>query len=108
MQNIVYHEYLPVILGNDHMEIYNLRTGLNFEAVYDSSVNATASNGFNAAAFRFGHMTVPDEQISLDGGYESESVSQIERTYHNPNMTFLYCNGLARWMVHGKGIQSDG
>ena len=108
MQNIVYNEYLPAILGRNYMEMYNLTTSSNFANVYDSSVDPSITNEFSTAAFRFGHVTIPGEQMSLNNKYENECISPIEDTYHNPNLTFLYCNGLSRWMVHNKGLPSDG
>lgn len=120
MQHIVYNEYLPAILGNDVMIKYKLvPVGASisnkaafkesiFNDVYDSLADATISNAFSTAAFRFGHMHVPDTQVSLNDGYSPECVAPVEDTYHNPNMTFLYCDGLTRWMVHNRGLKSNG
>lgn len=108
MQNIVYKEYLPVILGPVIMYKYDLGVSGAYKNVYNDSVDATISNEFSTAAFRFGHNNIPDEQISLDDNYESLGVSPIESTYHNPNLTFGHCDGLTRWMVHRTGGLSDG
>jgi hypothetical protein len=108
MQNIVYNEYLPTILGEKYMKMYNLSVSHGFVNVYDRSVDASISNEFSTAAFRFGHVTIPGDQLSLNNQYDTECVSPIEQTYHNPNLTFSYCDGLSRWMVHNKGVPPDG
>lgn len=108
MQNIVYNEYLPVILGHYNTYSYELAVSNAYSDVYDENVDATVSNVFSTAAFRFGHANIPDTQISLNSEYIPECVSPVEDTYLNPNLTFLYCSGLARWMVHKEGAASDG
>ena len=56
MQNIVYGEYLPTILGVDYMQEYDLVVAE--ESLYDSSVDPTIFNSFATSAFRFGHSMV--------------------------------------------------
>jgi len=56
MQNIVYGEFLPTILGVDVMKRYDLIVEETSE--YDPDVDPTIVNGFASAAFRFGHSMV--------------------------------------------------
>lgn len=56
MQNIVYGEYLPTILGVDFMRRYDLI--VEEETEYDPKVDASIVNVFSAAAFRFGHSMI--------------------------------------------------
>ena len=56
MQNIVYGEYLPTILGVDYMQDYNLVVAE--ESRYDRNVDPTIFNSFATSAFRFGHSMV--------------------------------------------------
>ncbi len=56
MQNIVYGEYLPTVLGVDVMRRYDLI--VEEESEYDSGVDATIVNSFASSAFRFGHSMV--------------------------------------------------
>uniref|UniRef100_K1QGI2 Peroxidasin-like protein n=1 Tax=Magallana gigas TaxID=29159 RepID=K1QGI2_MAGGI len=61
-QHITYTEYLPLILGDDIMDQFQLRPlpkGSFFEG-YDACVNPTIRQGFFAAAFRFGHSMIND------------------------------------------------
>lgn len=51
-QNIIAHEYMPDILGEDLMELIPDYNG------YKSNVDATTTIEFAAAAFRYGHSTV--------------------------------------------------
>ncbi len=50
MQNIVYGEYLPTILGVDFMKTYGLI--VEEETKYDPKVDATIFTSFGTAAFR--------------------------------------------------------
>lgn len=56
MQNIVYGEYLPTVLGVDFMKSYDLIVAE--ETQYDSNVDPSVFNAFSAAAFRFGHSMI--------------------------------------------------
>ncbi|KAH3769164.1 hypothetical protein DPMN_170413 [Dreissena polymorpha] len=109
MQNIVYSEYLPVFLDNVTMVTYGLRVQVEGHVdVYDSNVDATVSNAFSTAAFRFGHTTIPNNQVSLSESYQHLTTVDIAKTFHNPNMTYHHCDGVARWLVNDTGIASDG
>ncbi len=56
-QNIVYQEYLPVLLGPGVIGPYR---------GYNSSVHAQVTQEFSTAAFRMGHSEVSDTQEGLD------------------------------------------
>ena len=58
LQNIVYKEYLPVVLGSSAM----VANGLIFvdETNYDPGVDPSIFNEFATVAYRFGHSTVRD------------------------------------------------
>jgi len=57
LQNAVYNEYLPSILGSNTLSPY---TG------YNPHVDPRIMQEFSNAAFRFGHSTVSDEQTKID------------------------------------------
>lgn len=59
-QHITYTEYLPLILGDDIMdkfELWPLPKGKFFKG-YDACVDPSIRQGFMAAAFRFGHSMI--------------------------------------------------
>ena len=59
LQHITYTEYLPLILGDAIMaEIVTTEQ-------YNSSLDASVSNAFATAAFRFGHSMIPEGDISI-------------------------------------------
>ena len=57
LQHITYVEWLPLIVGHRIMEHYHLSP---IDHIYDSNVDATVSNVFSTAVFRFGHSQVKD------------------------------------------------
>jgi len=68
-QNVVYNEYLPVLIGS-YLGPYR---------GYNARVNAQVSQEFTTAAFRVGHTEVSEEQSGVDNnGLEtfSESLAQ--------------------------------
>ena len=56
MQNIVYGQYLPNILGRDTIEKYDL--DINQASTYNSSTDPSITNAFATAAYRFGHSMI--------------------------------------------------
>ncbi len=57
LQNIVYTQFLPSILGNGVLTSYH---------GYDPTVDPRIMEEFSFGAFRFGHSTVSDEQSRID------------------------------------------
>ena len=58
-QNVLYGEYLPIILGPGTMQDYELDLGAPDEySEYNPRVNATISHAFATAAYRFGHTLI--------------------------------------------------
>jgi hypothetical protein len=57
IQNITYDEYLPSLLGEGALDEYQ---------GYDSNVDATVSNEFSTALFRYGHSTIEEVMLRLD------------------------------------------
>lgn len=57
MQVITYNEYLPALLGHHALDRYN---------GYDDSVDATISNLFSTAAYRYGHSALSPTLLRVD------------------------------------------
>ena len=62
MQQIVYSEFLPVVLGKATMDMYhlNLPTTKTGTTEYNAGADPTIFNEFATFAFRFGHSLVPN------------------------------------------------
>ncbi|XP_022244610.1 peroxidase-like [Limulus polyphemus] len=61
LQHITYSEFLPVVLGPDIMQKYELVIQPHgYYEGYDSKINAGIRTAFQNAAFRFGHSLLPD------------------------------------------------
>lgn len=66
-QNIVYNEFLPIVLSDTVMQENNLNSKKRSD--YDGDVNPGTRNGFAAAAFRFGHTLLsPNVNTLFDNG----------------------------------------
>ena len=63
MQNIVYNEFLPIVLGTKTMDNFQLTLPqeIGGETQYNSSVMATITNEFATVAYRFGHSLIPNQ-----------------------------------------------
>ncbi|XP_053373788.1 chorion peroxidase-like [Mercenaria mercenaria] len=58
-QNIVYSEYLPLVLGPYIMRKYNLEVKrVGYKDTYNPRTDATITNSFAVAGFRYGHSLV--------------------------------------------------
>ena len=56
MQQVVYGEYLPVVLGTEAMKDNGLQ--LNKNSNYDDDTDPSITNSFATAAYRFGHSMI--------------------------------------------------
>ena len=56
MQNIVYGQYLPEVLGQGTMDLLNL--GIEEPTHYSAEVDPSITNAFATAAYRFGHSSI--------------------------------------------------
>ncbi|XP_011503270.1 PREDICTED: uncharacterized protein LOC105366506 [Ceratosolen solmsi marchali] len=67
VQHITYREFLPIVLGDEVMKIFDiepLRKG--YYRGYDQLVNPNIANAFSSAAYRFGHSLVQRSFIRFD------------------------------------------
>ena len=63
LQNIVFSEFLPVVLGEEEVAKYDLNLPDSGVTTYDPSVVADITNEFATAAFRFGHSLIPNSVL---------------------------------------------
>ncbi len=79
LQWIVYHEYLPALLGSNAMPAY---------LGYDASVNPNISIEFATAAYRFGHSMLDDEvgRVNNDGSQVSGGSLSLAQSFFNPTV----------------------
>ncbi|XP_066258453.1 chorion peroxidase-like [Euwallacea similis] len=67
IQHITYREYLPVVVGPQVIDLFDLKlTNTGYFKNYESRVNPTIANSFSTAAFRFGHSMVQNSFIRTD------------------------------------------
>jgi peroxidase len=72
-QNIVYGEYLPVLIGGV----------LGSYKGYDASINAQVTQEFSTAAFRVGHSEVSDTQEGLDNSGNVVFTESLAQAFFN-------------------------
>ena len=56
MQNIVYGQYLPEVLGQGTMDSEEL--GIEEPTHYSADIDPSITNAFATAAYRFGHSSI--------------------------------------------------
>lgn len=89
LQHITYNEYLPVILGEKIMNVFNLKVAKNggFSPNYDPSIDPGIINSFAAAAYRM-HTLVPKTISFKDANGTPRGRLDISETYLNPSVIY--------------------
>lgn len=78
IQHIVFNEYLPNVVGTKYMDRYELYVSKGYSKFYNPKINPSILSEFSAAAFRFGHSTIPDH-LELPDGLE-----KTHKTFFDP------------------------
>jgi peroxidase len=92
-QNVIYSEYLPVVLGDDAMKKYrlNLPSKNSDTTKYSDSVDPSITNSFATAAYRFGHSMIQGliSMMSLTDPATLEAEYKLRDHYFNMENYFL-------------------
>ncbi|OQV25326.1 Peroxidasin [Hypsibius exemplaris] len=92
-QHIAFNEYLPRTLGQAVQDAAGLRLRKSgYFNEYDSSCDATITNEFAAAAFRFGHTLVRGEFGRYNNDLKPANVSKLNLFQHFARGDILYEN----------------
>ena len=84
LQNIVYDEFLPVVLGTSIMGQYNISLPESGSTSYDNTVSPNIFNEFATFAFRFGHTLVPNFFNPSKSPIRTESnLCPLKDNFHN-------------------------
>lgn len=111
-QHIVYTEFLPIILGQQGMSTYGLKsTQYGYSNSYNPSANPATRNAFGAAAFRFGHSLVGSFVAAYSPNFKPRGSALIEnhffRTEAIRNEASYGTDGIGRWMTSQFKGQAD-
>ncbi|KFM65699.1 Chorion peroxidase, partial [Stegodyphus mimosarum] len=82
MQKITYGEYLPLVVGPERMEWFDLSLRRSGFTEYDETIQATLVNEFSTAAFRFGHSMINSFFPEISSG--SNSGNRLRRIFQYP------------------------
>lgn len=84
IQHITYHEFLPIALGPEVVNLFELNLVTNgFYNGYDSRVDPAIANSFGAAAYRFGHSLVQNSYIRSDNKHRPMPDSRYKNILKN-------------------------
>ncbi|REK06719.1 MAG: LEPR-XLL domain-containing protein [Planctomycetota bacterium] len=78
MQAITYNEFLPALLGYDSAPRAE-------DAVYDAELNASITNSFAAAIFRFGHSMINEDLLLVDNAGHTVDRLSLDEAFFDPD-----------------------
>lgn len=110
LQHLTYTEFLPAVLDDFHMSVFNLYSrSVGHDNVYNPNVDPRTFNAFGAAVLRMGHTLVRDI-VGHDNGRQNVQTHPLIDHFGNPNLMFSPSNGyefMARWMSKNAKSRSD-
>jgi peroxidase len=101
LQNVVYGEFLPTLLGEKIAKAYGLLPlARGFFQRYKRDLYGTILNEFATAAFRYGHTQVPLEHRMADRNYKLSNPLTVDKYLFNNKYYQTYMNDILRgsWM----------
>ncbi|XP_072402759.1 salivary peroxidase/catechol oxidase isoform X2 [Diabrotica undecimpunctata] len=85
IQHITYNEFLPILLGHNLMQKYDLLPlKWGYSKKYNDSLNPDIANNFATAAFRFAHSIIPGLMKLLANDTSSPEYVQMHKMLFNP------------------------
>uniref|UniRef100_A0A1I7XR72 Heme peroxidase n=1 Tax=Heterorhabditis bacteriophora TaxID=37862 RepID=A0A1I7XR72_HETBA len=121
-QHHVYSEYLPKVLGDPLMRQFNLKPRTKgYHTRYSTSIEATLSVEFAAAAFRFGHSQVRKnlprkmaglkkvdtfDELKNDSSIDDANVEALKKVYADVNDIDLYTGIMLEKANEGGSVRS--
>ncbi|CAG7819060.1 unnamed protein product [Allacma fusca] len=104
-QNVVYGEYLPIILGDQTMARFGLTLTPHAYSSYDDKQDPTIYNSFATAAYRFGH-TLINGLVRLMVGLQEIGFYRVRDHFFDPSQV-LQNNGAGYdWILGGLMAQN--
>ncbi|XP_055999997.1 peroxidase-like protein [Ostrea edulis] len=108
LQHVTYNEFLPAVLDNFHMNVFNLRSNpVGHAEVYNQYLDPRTINAFGVAAYRMGHSLVRNS-VGRDRGFGFIQKFPISEHFERPDL--MYDGGyesMARWMSRDPKSESD-
>ncbi|XP_075526548.1 chorion peroxidase-like [Dermacentor variabilis] len=83
-QHILFSEWLPWQLGQKVMEEYDLSVQDRGHTSYDDTLDATLSNEFSSAHFRYAHTNVPGGYWRIDQKGQNLTILKLKDAYFVP------------------------
>nr|XP_022915574.1 chorion peroxidase [Onthophagus taurus] len=89
LQHITYNEFLNIILGNKLLKKYELSPRKRgFYKNYNNSIDATISNNFATASFRFGHSLIPTLVSLIDNDKSTVEYLKLHEILFDPFLLY--------------------
>ena len=101
MQHITYNEFLPVLLGKEAMDKYNLEPqNMGFFSGYDINTNPGTANSVAVAAFRFVTSLLPGVIQYFDSQGQRVKFEHFSESFYKPDG--LYEAGMLDHIIRGR------
>lgn len=102
IQHITYNEWLPLVIGQEAMQRFSLRSSPHgYSSDYNDEINPSMTNEFTGAAFRFGHSTVQG-RLFVEFNRKLDEIVLISDTFNNPGRFRFqhFYDEIMRTLVH--------
>jgi peroxidase len=105
MQNIVYGQYVPLLIGPQIFAKFRL--AIKLQTTYDAKTNPSINNVYATAAYRFGHSYIQDVVQLINSVTQARSNYRLQENFLNATVYVKQNEDILNGMIYQRAQTGD-